>query len=304
VAECEIVTHQTVLEQEAVTALLTPPVADGTYIDATYGGGGHSTQILSKLTATATLLALDCDEWAEKNAATITDSRFVFKRSNFFHLQEMATEAGIASAHGVLFDLGVSSPQLDVAERGLSFQRTGPLDMRLDRRQKTTVAHLLATEDEQTLIHIFKTYGEEPEARRVAKAICAKRHEITDTTSLAKVVADSKRLRMPGRHPATLVFQALRMEVNSELANLRRGLEAACKLLATRGRLVVISFHSLEDRLVKHLLRGPAFPGVGRINQLNMEAVGNLVTPSEDEVAANPRARSARMRVFVKLAAL
>jgi 16S rRNA (cytosine1402-N4)-methyltransferase len=169
---------------------------------------------------------------------------------------------------------------------------------------KNEKVETLAAEDEQTLIHIFKTYGEEPEARRVAKAICAKRHEITDTTSLAKVVADSKRLRMPGRHPATLVFQALRMEVNSELANLRRGLEAACKLLATRGRLVVISFHSLEDRLVKHLLRGPAFPGVGRINQLNMEAVGNLVTPSEDEVAANPRARSARMRVFVKLAAL
>ena len=287
--------------EPAVSALLGGGVGSGAWIDATFGGGGHSGEILRRLPPDACLLALDCDDYAAMQAATVADPRFIFARRNFADIKEAAEAAGVTQVHGVLFDLGVSSMQLDAAERGLSFRCRGPLDMRLDRRAEMTAGKLLAVLDEQSLAQLFRRYGEEPEARRVARALWARRDEIVDTATLARLVVASKRRHPPGRHSATLVFQALRIAVNDELENLRRGLAAACDLLSAGGRLVVIAFHSLEDRIVKRLMTGISFPGFGRINALGMRALGRAHPPSAEEVAANPRARSARMRVFVKM---
>lgn len=294
--------HITVLAAPAADALLSP--GGGCYIDATFGGGGHSRMLLQKMPAAARLLALDCDEYAEARAAEVDDSRFCFMRRNFADLAAAAEESGIVpgEVQGVLFDLGLSSMQLDNAGRGMSFSRRGPLDMRMDRRAPTTLKSLLEFCDERELARILKNYGEEPEARRVARAIYARRRDISDTATLAQIVAEGKRGRPPGRHPATLVFQALRIAVNRELEVLRRGLEAACALLARGGRLAVIAFHSLEDRMVKRTLSAPAFPGVGRVGGLGMRPLGKMTTPSAEETKNNPRARSARMRVFVKAA--
>ncbi|MGI9298678.1 MAG: 16S rRNA (cytosine(1402)-N(4))-methyltransferase RsmH [Gammaproteobacteria bacterium] len=294
--------HTAVLAAPAAEALLSP--GGGCYIDATFGGGGHSRMLLQKMPAAARLLALDCDEYAAARAADVADSRFCFLRRNFAELAAAAAEAGIAAGEvrGVLFDLGVSSMQLESAGRGMSFSRRGPLDMRLDRRAPTTLKSLLESCDERELVRILRNYGEEPEARRVGRAIYARRRDIADTAELAQIIADGKRARPPGRHPATLVFQALRIAVNRELDALRRGLEAACALLSRGGRLAVIAFHSLEDRVVKRTLSAPAFPGVGRVGGLGMRPLGKATTPSAAETKNNPRARSARMRVFVKAA--
>lgn len=292
-------THIAVLGKEAATALAGGN-ADGCYIDATFGGGGHSRLLLEQLAPSSVLLALDCDEYAAARAAEIKHPRFIFRRCNFTEMEEVAGAAQVGEVRGVLFDLGVSSLQLNSAERGLSFMRDGPLDMRMDRRSGSPAASLLATCTEKQLIRWLKEYGEEPEARRVGRAIYARRKQIKDTATLAKIITDSKRGRPPGRHPATLVFQALRIAVNHELECLRRALQAAGKLLAGGGRLVVIAFHSLEDRIVKRAFAVPAFPGLGRIGQSDMRQVGRAITPDAAEIAANPRARSARMRVFVK----
>lgn len=299
-ARSATVNHTTVLAAPAAAAVLSP--GGGCYIDATFGGGGHSRMLLQQMPADSRLLALDCDEYAEARAAEVQDSRFSFLRRNFADLADAAADAeiGAGEVHGILFDLGLSSLQLDSAERGMAFSRLGPLDMRLDRRTATTVRSLLDSSDERELARIFRDYGEEPEARYIARAICTRRHEITDTAMLAKVVADSKRRRPPGRHPATLVFQALRIAVNRELETLRQGLESACALLAEGGRLVVIAFHSLEERVVKRTLAAPSFPGIGRVGGAGMRPLGKAITPSIEETNMNPRARSARMRVFVK----
>ena len=303
-AESAPVNHVAVLAIPAAEALLSPD--GGCYIDATFGGGGHSRLLLQKMPASARLLALDCDEYAAARAAEVRDSRFCFfLRRNFAELKDAAAEAGIGNgeARGVLFDLGVSSLQLECAGRGMSFSRRGPLDMRMDRRAATTAKTLLESCDERELVRILRDYGEEPEARRVGRALFARRGDIADTAELAQIVYDSKRHRPPGRHPATLAFQALRIAVNRELDALRRGLEAACALLAHGGRLAIIAFHSLEDRIVKRTLAAPSFPGFGRVGGLGMRPLGKATTPSAEETARNPRARSARMRVFVKEAA-
>lgn len=293
-AETAFVNHAPVLGAAAAEALLAGGGAR--FIDATFGGGGHSRIILENMPSDAGLLALDCDEYAAALAAEITDARFSFMRRNFAELGETAAPGAI---DGVLFDLGVSSMQLDNAGRGMSFMRAGPLDMRMDRRGALTAKSLINSCTARELARIFREYGEEPEAARVARAVFADRRNIADTATLAKIVADSKRLRKPGRHPATLVFQALRMAVNRELAVLRRGLEAARRLLARGGRLVVIAFHSVEDRAVKRALSAPSFPGIGKVGG-GMRPLGKLLFPSAEEIAANPRARSARMRVFIK----
>lgn len=286
--------HMTVLGAPAAAALLAG--GGGRYIDATFGGGGHSRLLLEKMPPDGRLIALDCDEYAEAAAAEITDGRFSFLRRNFAELGDVAGDGEI---DGVLFDLGVSGMQLESAERGLSFMRPGPLDMRLDRRGGATAESLLRAFSERELIGILREYGEEPEARRVGRALYARRRQIKDTAALAKIVSDSKCVRPPGRHPATLVFQALRIAVNREFKVLRRGLEAARRLLALGGRLVVIAFHSAEDRTVKRALSARSFPGIGTVDG-GMRPAGKLTAPSAEEIAANPRARSARMRVFIK----
>lgn len=298
-ADAAPLTHATVLAAPAAAAVLAG--GGGGYIDATFGGGGHSRAILQRMPAAARLLALDCDEYAAVRAAEITDPRFSFARRNFAEIGEAAAESGGGEINGVLFDLGVSSMQLDSAERGLSFMRPGPLDMRLDRRRAETAQSLIESCSERELCGILKEYGEEPEARRVGRAIFARRGDIKDTAALAKLVADNKRIRRPGRHPATLVFQALRIAVNRELKMLKRGLEAASRLLALGGRLVVIAFHSAEDRLAKRVLSAPCFPGMGSVGGAGMRPLGKSAAPDADEIAANPRARSARMRVFEKV---
>lgn len=297
------VNHAAVMAVPATDAVLA--AGGGCYIDATFGGGGHSRLLLQKMPSAARLLALDCDEFAAERAAKVGDSRFCFMRRNFAELPEAAAEAGIAPGDvaGVLFDLGVSSLQLESAGRGFSFSRRGPLDMRLDRREGMTVQSLLESCDERELARILKHYGEEPESRRIGRAIVSRRREITDTATLAQVISAEKRAHPPGRHPATLAFQALRIAVNRELDSLRNGLEAACKLLAQGGRLAVIAFHSLEDRAVKRTLSAPSHPGFGRVGGVGMRPLGKMKTPSAEEIQQNPRARSARMRVFEKAAA-
>ena len=292
-------THTAVLAAPAVEALL----AGGgeRYIDATFGGGGHSRLILRNMPPAARLLAMDCDEFAAARAAEIDDNRFCFLRENFSKIAAAAGEVEMPEVSGVLFDLGVSSMQLDTAVRGMSLMREGPLDMRMDRRGGMTAKTILEKYAERDLADILWRYGEEPESRRIARVLHKRRYEVTDTAALAKLVAETKRARPLKRHPATLVFQALRIAVNGELDNLRRGLAAARDILAHGGRLVVIAFHSLEDRIVKRTLMPPAFPGIGRIGG-GMRPLGKT-SPSAEETQLNPRARSARMRVFVKEAA-
>ena len=294
--------HISVLAMPAVEAVLA--AGRGKYVDATFGGGGHSRLLLRQLPADSSLLAIDCDEYAEQQAAAIDDIRFTFVRCNFTDIKTATEESGIDEVQGVLFDLGISSLQLDTAERGLSFMRAGPLDMRLDRRYGKTAYDLIQTSDEKTLTRIFKEYGEEPEARRIARILVAKRRDIQDTAGLAQLVSQCKRRHVVGRHSATLVFLALRIAVNRELESLREGLVAASKILADGGRLVVIAFHSLEDRIVKRVFSAPSFPRIGRVGGLGMRQLGKSLVPSEDEVYDNPRARSARMRIFTKEATL
>lgn len=290
--------HVPVLVEEATDALM--PERAGGYIDATFGGGGHSASLLKKMTSDSALLGLDCDECAESRSTEVEDPRFRFLRRNFKDMEAAAEEADMPQVRGVLFDLGASSMQLDDAERGLSFLRRGPLDMRLDRRGEMTAESILRYSTERELTRIFREYGEEPEARRLGRAIFERRREIQSTADLAGIVAAHKRSHPQGRHPATLVFQALRIAVNQEFASLRKGLEAASRVLSAGGRLAVIAFHSLEDRIVKRALSAPSFPGIGKVGGCGMRAEGGPIRASAEEVNANPRARSACLRVFVK----
>ena len=292
---------------EAVGALLAAPApADGrVFVDATFGGGGHSRLILEKLTAADRLLALDCDEYAAARAAQWPSDRFAFDRCNYSQLADVLIRRGLSVVTGILFDLGISSLQVDTASRGFSFRLNGDLDMRLDRRLGPSAAEWLATSDEKTIHRVLRDYGEEPEARRLSRALYLARHRLSSTAQLSELVCETKRRpAKPGRHPATQVFQALRMAVNQELRHLQKGLEAAVAALQTGGRLVVIAFHSVEDRLVKHFSAGVSFPGLGAVHKPPLSPVGRLRRPSESEIADNPRARSARMRVFVKTAAM
>jgi 16S rRNA (cytosine1402-N4)-methyltransferase len=284
-------------------------------VDGTYGRGGHSARILAELGPTGRLLALDRDPDAVADATRKfqDDFRFAIRHADFEDMRGIAEEHfGDRAVLGVLLDLGVSSPQLERPERGFSFSQDGPLDMRMNTAQGPTAAEWLASVDEAELVRVLRHYGEEPKAARVARAIAAARRSrpIATTGELADIVT---RALPPDRkrriHPATRVFQAIRIAVNHELESLERGLAAAVDLLAESGRLVVISFHSLEDRIVKRFIaretRGdPAYAGLPTMPpqaRPRLAPVGKLVRATEAEVDANPRARSARLRVAVRL---
>jgi 16S rRNA (cytosine1402-N4)-methyltransferase len=299
--------HTTVLLREAVDALVTS--LDGIYLDGTYGRGGHSRALLERLSPRARLLAIDRDVQAVAAASTettrVTDSRFSIHHTSFAHMAETLSSQGVSKVNGVLLDLGVSSPQIDDPARGFSFRLNGPLDMRMDITRGESAADFLARADERQLTEVIRDYGEERFALQVAKALVARRESgnpVRTTGELSDVVARAVKTREAGQNPATRTFQALRIFVNAELEELEQGLNAALDLLLPGGRLVVISFHSLEDRIVKTFIareskhvfdrRAPfAEPKAMRLKSIAR------IKPSEDEVRANPRSRSAVMRV-------
>jgi 16S rRNA (cytosine1402-N4)-methyltransferase len=291
--------HTTVLLSEAVDALDIKP--DGTYVDATFGRGGHSRLILSKLSPQGRLIAFDKDLDAIAAAEQIQDPRFSIRHQGFTHLGEL--DAG--SIDGVLMDLGVSSPQIDNPARGFSFRNDGPLDMRMDTTRGQSVSEWLAEAEIQHIAEVIREYGEERFAGPIAKAIVARRQErgpMSSTTELAQLVADTVKTREPGQNPATRTFQALRIFINAELEELQQALAASLDVLAPGGRLVVISFHSLEDRIVKQFIAQHATDPYDRRAPFAAPRVMKLkalarIKPSAAEVAANPRARSAIMRV-------
>jgi 16S rRNA (cytosine1402-N4)-methyltransferase len=303
-------THVTVLLEEAVQALAIK--ADGIYMDATFGRGGHSRRILSALDEKGRLVALDRDPQAIAAGAAINDSRFQLVHRAFGEIAEAAQEAGVQAVDGILFDVGVSSPQIDDGERGFSFRHDAPLDMRMDVTQGETAAEWLARADIRDITEVIRNYGEERFAFQIAKKVVAARLEqpIVTTAQFAALVRETVRTREPGQDPATRSFQALRIHINQELRQLEIALPQALDLLKPGGRLVVICFHSLEDRIVKNFMRSQANADTLpkglplRADQLpkpKLRLVGKQLKPSAAEVAANPRARSAVMRVAEKL---
>ena len=309
-------THTTVLLNEAIEALLNKPQdlpqasaqdpVDGTYIDATFGRGGHSRLLLSRLSPHGRLIAFDKDPAAVAEAQSIQDARFSIRHQGFRQLQELPP----ASATGILMDLGVSSPQIDDPQRGFSFRFDGPLDMRMDPTRGQSVAQWLAGAETREIAEVIRDYGEERFAGPIARAIVARREErgpMASTRDLAQLVADTVKTREPGQNPATRTFQAFRIFINAELEELQEALRASLDVLQPGGRLVVISFHSLEDRIVKQFIaeharevydrRAPFAPA----KPMQLHAVARI-KPSAAEVAANPRARSAIMRVAVRAA--
>ena len=294
--------HTTVLLNEAVDSLLNgADTATGTFVDATFGRGGHSRRILERLGPQARLIAFDKDPEAIAEAGRLGDARFSIRHEGFRHLAELPA----GSATGVLIDLGISSPQIDNPARGFSFRFDGPLDMRMDTTRGESVAQWLAGADVQQIAEVIRDYGEERFAVQVAKAIVARREErgpIAGTAELADVVAGAVKTREPGQSPATRTFQALRIFINAELEELQQALEASLHVLRPGGRLVVISFHSLEDRIVKQFIAQHSKDEYDRRapfaapKAMKLRALGR-VRPSEAEVAGNPRARSAIMRV-------
>ncbi|MDE2607006.1 MAG: 16S rRNA (cytosine(1402)-N(4))-methyltransferase RsmH [Burkholderiales bacterium] len=291
--------HTTVLLNEAVDALVTKP--DGTYVDATFGRGGHSRLILSRLSPLGRLVAFDKDPEAVAAGNAIEDPRFEIRHQGFAALGEL--QAG--SVAGILMDLGVSSPQIDNPARGFSFRSEGPLDMRMDPTRGTSAAEFLATAPVDQMAEVIRDYGEERFAVPIAKAIAARRQErgpLASTSELAQLVAGAVRTREPGQDPATRTFQALRIFVNAELEELQEALNASLNVLQPEGRLVVISFHSLEDRIVKQFIARHSRDEVDRRAPFAAPRAMKLrsierVKPTAGEVAANPRARSAIMRV-------
>lgn len=311
-ADSEQSSHITVLLAEAVDALAIKK--DGTYIDCTFGRGGHSKRILSQLGPKGRLFAIDRDMTAYATGEAIDDPRFYMEHLHFSELNQLAAKHQLTSVDGILMDLGISSPQVDVGERGFSFRLNGPLDMRMDQTRGKTVAALLETITEKQLGEVIKHYGEERFAKQVARAIIKERTDgraITTTGELAKIVASAIPKVEPGKNPATRTFQALRIFANQELEELSLILPQCLNLLAENGRLVVISFHSLEDRAVKRFIKSEAdrddlpsnFPVKAKdLPQSRLVSVGKAIKPSEAEVKANPRARSAVMRVAMRTA--
>jgi len=302
--------HVTVLLEEAVGALAIK--ADGVYVDATFGRGGHSRRILSELNQNGRLVAVDRDPQAIAAGAEIDDSRFLLVHRAFGELAEAADEAGIRDVDGVLFDVGVSSPQIDDGERGFSFRYDAPLDMRMDTTQGETAAEWLARAEIRDITEVIRNYGEERFAFQIAKKVVAARLEqpIVTTGQFAALVRETVRTREPGQDPATRSFQALRIHINQELRQLEVALPQALELLKPGGRLVVISFHSLEDRIVKNFMRDQSIADAMpkslplRADQLpkpKLRLVGKPIKPSAAEIDANPRARSAVMRIAEKM---
>jgi 16S rRNA (cytosine1402-N4)-methyltransferase len=297
--------HVPVLVEEAILALAVRP--EGTYVDGTFGRGGHSAALLARLGVRGRLFAFDQDPEALA-ACAIQDRRLELIHGRFSEMQDALSRRGVTEVDGVLLDLGVSSPQLDDASRGFSFMRDGPLDMRMDPTRGESAAEFLQRAPEEKIKEVISTHGEERFAGQVARAIVAARRErpILRTGELAALVGGAVRSREPGQHPATRTFQALRIHVNQELEELAVTLPRAMGLLKPGGRLAVISFHSLEDRIVKHFMRdqstGDKLPrGVpvraSEIAPAPMRLVGKAVKAGEAEIRANPRARSATLRV-------
>jgi 16S rRNA (cytosine1402-N4)-methyltransferase len=304
--------HVPVLLEEIVTALAVKP--EGTYVDATFGRGGHARAILASLGPSGRLIALDRDPEAEAGARTITDPRFAFRRLWFSEVAQALAALGIEHADGFVFDLGISSPQIDDPERGFSFRADGPLDMRMDPTRGESAAAFLARVPARELTEVIRDYGEERFAQSIARAIAAARAvaPIERTRQLAAIVAQTVGARPRGdrgQDPATRTFQALRIFLNRELAELALTLPRVVPLLNAGGRLAVISFHSLEDRIVKRFFASASQPfgGDPRLAKLAIRTdalpgaplalVGRAIRPSESEIATNPRARSATLRV-------
>ncbi len=310
--------HITVLLHEAVDGLALKE--DGIYIDATFGRGGHSRLILSKLSANGRLIAIDRDPRAIAEAQKIQDPRFHIEHNSFSAIPEICEKLGLTGKiDGILLDLGVSSPQLDDAERGFSFMKDGPLDMRMDTTKGLSAAQWLQQVSEQDLAWVLKTFGEERFAKRIAQAIVGynksaveKNSEILNRTlQLAELIAQSVPFKDKHKHPATRSFQAIRIYINSELEELESLLQSALTVLAPKGRLSVISFHSLEDRMVKHFMRkqskGEDIPkGLPlREDQIErrqtLKTIGKAIQPSDEEIAFNPRSRSAVLRIAERI---
>lgn len=301
-----VFSHRTVLLDEAVEALAIRP--DGVYVDCTYGRGGHSRLILSRLGASGRLISFDRDLAAIADAAAIDDSRFTIVHAGFSALDEQLARLGVDRLDGVLMDLGVSSPQIDEAARGFSFRFDAPLDMRMDQSRGTTAAQWLASAERADIAEVIKDYGEERFAKQIANAIVAAREQapIDSTRQLAQIVARVVRTREPGQDPATRTFQAIRIFINRELEELSLTLPQALARLKPGGRLSVIAFHSLEDRIVKRYLADAAtadkLPSrlpvrAADIGEAPLKLIGKPIRASADEVAANPRARSAILRI-------
>jgi 16S rRNA (cytosine1402-N4)-methyltransferase len=305
--------HQTVLLEEAVTGLIND--IDGVYVDGTFGRGGHSRLLLSKLGPSARLIGIDKDPQAVASGHALAqqDRRFAMVQGSFADVRTLlAAEHVDKPIAGVLLDLGVSSPQLDQAERGFSFINDGALDMRMNPAAGESAADWLARAEEAEIARVLKEYGEERFAKRIARAIVEARVEqpIVGTLQLAKIVAEANPAWEKGKNPATRAFQAIRIHVNNELGDLERFLAEVLDVLAIGGRLAVISFHSLEDRLVKRFMRGhvrgddlPSYiPVTSSQLQIRLRTLGKAIKPSAQEVELNPRARSAVLRVAEKVA--
>ncbi len=303
--------HKSVLGDEAPEALVTR--ADGLYVDATFGRGGHTRRILAKLSAAGRVIAFDRDPEAVEAAKAIHDSRFSIIHAPFSRLAEELAARGVDRVTGVLMDIGVSSPQIDDAERGFSFRMDGPLDMRMDTDSGMTAAEWLAKAGAPEIERVLKVYGEERFAGRIARALVARRavKPFERTADLAQAIAAAvpRSACDPKQHPATRSFQAIRIFINGELDELTAALNAAGSILEPDGRLAVISFHSLEDRIVKHFLEAGAHPERQIDSRIILTARDmpepwwkdvERVKPSKDECEANPRARSAVMRVAVR----
>lgn len=298
--------HQTVMLTWAVDALLGSRC--GFYIDGTFGRGGHTQLLLSRLEASGRVLALDCDPQAADVAGLIDDPRFFFRQTRFGDMGDLAMPG---SVDGILLDVGVSSPQIDTPERGFSFRLDGPLDMRMNPSEGKSAADFLAQASVQEIARVIKVYGEERFAAQIARAIVARRQEkpLQRTSELAKLVASVVKTHEPGQDPATRTFQALRIHINGELNELERALNASVVLLKPQGRLVVISFHSLEDRLVKQfMVKHSRYEPDRRVPFVQEPALMfkdvRRFKPTPEEVLQNPRARSAMMRVATRTCAV
>lgn len=298
--------HLPVLASEAIEALAIDP--DGVYVDCTFGRGGHSRLVLERLSDRGRLIALDRDPAAIAAGEEIGDARLTLVRAPFSRLGEVLDRLGVDKVDGILLDIGVSSPQLDEAARGFSFRLEGPLDMRMDPDSGISAADWLATAEEAEMAEVIRRYGEERFARQIAHAIAAARKisPIRTTGELAQIVAGAVKKREPGQHPATRTFQAIRIYLNRELEELEAVLPVCVQRLKPGGRLAVISFHSLEDRIVKRFMRdeerGPELPRglplrAADIAPGRLKRIGRAIRASEAETKANPRARSAVLRV-------
>jgi 16S rRNA (cytosine1402-N4)-methyltransferase len=310
--------HISVLLNESIDGLAIKP--DGTYIDGTFGRGGHSRQILSRLGPDGRLFSIDRDPQAIAEAKTIDDPRFTIIHGPFSGMADYAQRYDlVGNVDGVLLDLGVSSPQLDDAERGFSFMKDGPLDMRMDPTSGIPVSQWLAEADLDDITWVIREFGEDKHARRIAKAIVAHRENeekepLLRTGQLAKLISEAApKSFKEKKHPATRSFQAFRIYINSELDEIETALKGAASILAPEGRLSVISFHSLEDRMVKHFMRkesrGPQVPHgipmteaqIQALGSANLKTVGKAIKPSAKEVDVNARSRSSVLRVAEKL---